>query len=151
MSRAGPNVYLHGYWQMDRYFAGIADVLRKALTLRHPPDARNAAYLERLASRISVSMHVRRGDYVSNPKAVRVHGARSTTTSGLQGELRSEAVKTLSFISSPTILNGPRSVGLCVKPHSGTSQTSRSRDYAKGFRSYAVAPRGNVILAPTGG
>lgn len=77
LSCLGPNVYLHGYWQTERYFAGIADLLHKELELRHPPDARNAAYLERLAGRVSVSMHVRRGDYVSNPKAARVHGTCS--------------------------------------------------------------------------
>lgn len=61
--RAGRRVYLAGYWQSERYFSAIADLVRAELTLREPPDARNAAMLHEIERVNAVSVHVRRGDY----------------------------------------------------------------------------------------
>lgn len=60
--------YIDGYWQSERYFIDIADRLREDLVLREAPSGENA----RMAGLISgstnaVSVHVRRGDYVSHP------------------------------------------------------------------------------------
>jgi hypothetical protein len=57
-------VYLDGYWQSERYFLPIAGDLRRELTLRNPPDAANAALLEKIKSVEAVGLHVRRGDYL---------------------------------------------------------------------------------------
>jgi hypothetical protein len=71
-------VYLNGYWQSERYFADIADQLRQDFTLRAPPDAANAAMLAQIqAAPAAVSLHVRRGDYVSNPTTAQYHGVCS--------------------------------------------------------------------------
>lgn len=66
--------YLDGYWQSERYFADFANEIRADLTVATPSTADNAMWLERIRERESVSLHVRRGDYVSNSQANAVHG-----------------------------------------------------------------------------
>lgn len=56
-----------GFWQSARYFADCEPLIRRELTLRAAPDARNRELLARLEGTPSVSVHVRRGDYVGHP------------------------------------------------------------------------------------
>jgi hypothetical protein len=65
---------LSGYWQSERYFADVADRVRGDLTLRDAPTGRNAEVAAQIASCTAVSLHVRRGDYVSNPTHNATHG-----------------------------------------------------------------------------
>lgn len=66
---------LVGYWQSEKYFADHADAIRRDFALRAAPAARlDAALLARLAAVESVSLHIRRGDYVDNPKTNAFHG-----------------------------------------------------------------------------
>ena len=61
-----PNTYLDGYWQNEGYFKQISDDIRMEFAFRLPPDAPNAAMLETIrAAGNAVSVHVRRGDYLS--------------------------------------------------------------------------------------
>lgn len=71
------HICLHGYWQSERFFADAADMIRGELQVRAKPDQPNTMLLREIAQRPSVSLHVRRGDYVSNPKAHAVHGTCS--------------------------------------------------------------------------
>ncbi|MGO4408024.1 alpha-1,2-fucosyltransferase [Bosea sp. RAF48] len=71
------NVYLDGYWQSERYFADFADALRRDFQFRHAPSPANAEFVKRAAADNTVSIHIRRGDYVSNPNALAVHGTCS--------------------------------------------------------------------------
>jgi Glycosyl transferase family 11 len=66
---AADGSYLEGYWQSERYFAPIAPQLRKEIRLRDAllPTAR--ALESRIRATRSISVHVRRGDYVSQPAA----------------------------------------------------------------------------------
>jgi hypothetical protein len=55
------DTYLHGYWQSERYFAGIVDRLRADLTFTGPLDTANTAMAARIdAAACPVSLHVRR-------------------------------------------------------------------------------------------
>lgn len=65
-SHNGP-IILHGYWQSYRYFKDISDSLRQDLQFRKAPDKEGAQMIELIEKSTSVSIHVRRGDYVSNP------------------------------------------------------------------------------------
>lgn len=68
---------LEGHWQSERYFADAADEVRAELSLETPPGENDAAWLARIASCSSVSVHVRRGDYVSDPAVLAMHGTCS--------------------------------------------------------------------------
>ena len=49
-------------------------MIRKEFTVKGMPDPINESYLEKIIDCESVSVHVRRGDYVSNPTTAQVHG-----------------------------------------------------------------------------
>jgi hypothetical protein len=68
------NILLEGYWQSERYFNDIADIIRREFTLKGTPSETNASLAARIRSTDAVSIHVRRGDYVSNPETRQVHG-----------------------------------------------------------------------------
>jgi hypothetical protein len=70
-------VYLDGYWQSERYFLGIAGVLRREFTAEVALDRENEAIAAGIDAVNAVSLHVRRGDYVSDPTTNRVHGTCS--------------------------------------------------------------------------
>ena len=68
------NAYLDGYWQSEKYFADIAHVIRNDFTFKEEPDELNKIVLLNILNSNSVSLHIRRGDYVSNPKTTEIHG-----------------------------------------------------------------------------
>jgi hypothetical protein len=71
-----PPIVLHGYFQSERYFTSVAEELRRHFQPASPlvPEAvRIAEMIDRAPA--SVSVHVRRGDYVSDALTARVHGA----------------------------------------------------------------------------
>lgn len=68
------DTYLDGYWQNDRYFADHADTIRHDLRFREAPGERNETMLRSMAELVPVSLHVRRGDYVTNMHASALHG-----------------------------------------------------------------------------
>jgi hypothetical protein len=70
----GPRMSLFGYFQSERYFNSIAGDLRNWFSPREPLGDVAAAALKRIeASRLPVSVHVRRGDYLK-PGTHEVHG-----------------------------------------------------------------------------
>ncbi|MDR3606939.1 MAG: alpha-1,2-fucosyltransferase [Oligoflexia bacterium] len=68
------SIYLEGYWQSEKYFEGIAEQLREDLRIISQPDENNEGALKKIRETNSVSIHIRRGDYVSNAAATQVHG-----------------------------------------------------------------------------
>lgn len=67
-------VYLDGFWQSYKYFEDIAPIIRREYTIKSPPEPLNIQALSKITSVSSVSLHVRRGDYVSNSKTLSTHG-----------------------------------------------------------------------------
>jgi hypothetical protein len=61
------NCYLDGYWQNERYFKNIEQQIRKDFAFPKLKDSKNQRLLEKVSQGISVSIHVRRGDYVDHP------------------------------------------------------------------------------------
>lgn len=53
---------LNGYWQSEKYFSQIADIIYKDFTFPEP-SPRNRELAEEMSANMSVSIHVRRGDY----------------------------------------------------------------------------------------
>ncbi|WP_298258660.1 alpha-1,2-fucosyltransferase [Bradyrhizobium sp.] len=75
----GPQMALFGYFQSERYFSSIAEGLRDWFALREPLGTAATAALNRIgASRLPVSIHVRRGDYLK-PGTHEVHGILGET------------------------------------------------------------------------
>lgn len=69
-----PPVKLIGYWQSERYFLDHADLLRRELRLKEPIHGENATLAAEIEATTSVSLHVRRGDYVTNAHTNQYHG-----------------------------------------------------------------------------
>jgi hypothetical protein len=70
----GPDTALFGYFQSERYFGSIAERLRDWFSPREPLAGGAAEMLGRIqASRLPISVHVRRGDYL-NPSTAKFHG-----------------------------------------------------------------------------
>lgn len=67
-------VYFEGYWQSYKYFESIRTALLKEFTCNEELDEQNKNILNSIYASNSISLHIRRGDYVSNPKAKAVHG-----------------------------------------------------------------------------
>jgi hypothetical protein len=65
---------LDGYWQSPKYFESIRSVLLSEFTLKEPLSPYSREISELIRSSDSISLHVRRGDYVSNPQALKFHG-----------------------------------------------------------------------------
>ena len=70
--------YVDGYFQSEKYFFDIKETLLKEFQIR--PEISD--YSKNIAKKIlqsdtSVSIHIRRGDYIHNPKANAVHGVCS--------------------------------------------------------------------------
>jgi hypothetical protein len=72
--RISGGVYLAGYWQSEKYFADVAELIRQEFTLKSEPDKLNQQVLDEIEVTNSVSLHIRRGDYVSDPVINQVHG-----------------------------------------------------------------------------
>lgn len=66
--------YLVGYWQSEKYFSNIRNVIRSEFTYSSELAGKNAELALRISDCNAVSLHVRRGDYASNPKTNAVHG-----------------------------------------------------------------------------
>jgi len=68
------NAYLEGYWQSEKYFKRIEKILKTEFVLKNEMPKSNKEFLEQIKCTNSVSLHVRRGDYISDPIINEVHG-----------------------------------------------------------------------------
>ena len=58
------NSYLNGYWQSEKYFQDISGILRKEFLLKPPMSDKDRIFSELISTSNSVSIHIRRGDYL---------------------------------------------------------------------------------------
>lgn len=65
---APDDCYLSGYWQSERYFSDIAQTIRQDFVFKYPLAGENAELSERIAACNAVSLHIRRGDYVTDAR-----------------------------------------------------------------------------------
>ena len=61
----GNDSYLHGYWQSERYFSDIANRIRSDFTFPGFTNQQNADMADRIRETNAISLHVRRGDYLT--------------------------------------------------------------------------------------
>lgn len=57
--------YFYGYWQCEKYFDDIHDVLMKDFSVTDKMPDQSKVYLPEIEKKNSVCVHVRRGDFVS--------------------------------------------------------------------------------------
>ncbi len=57
--------HLWGYWQYPLHFEDIMDTLKQDFTFKLPLDSKNADVATKIQNTNSVSIHVRRGDYIA--------------------------------------------------------------------------------------
>lgn len=67
-------IYLDGVWQNQKYFEDVMPALQAELAFRDPPTGLNEVLAEKIRAVNAVSMHIRRGDYVNNPRTQSIHG-----------------------------------------------------------------------------
>lgn len=68
------NVYMDGYWQSEKYFKDAEATVRSDLSFSAAPIGANAAVARRIQDTNAVSVHVRRGDYATDPTTNAHHG-----------------------------------------------------------------------------
>jgi hypothetical protein len=74
LQKRTPPLYMEGYFQSYKYFQNIENIIRKEFTLKKqlPGEAKKIA--ETMDKSESISLHIRRGDYVSRKVTSRFHG-----------------------------------------------------------------------------
>ncbi len=68
------NVYLDGYFQSEKYFINIADIIKDEFRVKNELNGKNKDIAEIMQNAQSVSIHIRRGDYIADFKASQTHG-----------------------------------------------------------------------------
>ncbi|MDD4899954.1 MAG: alpha-1,2-fucosyltransferase [Candidatus Omnitrophica bacterium] len=71
------DVYIDGYFQSEKYFSDIEPILRNEISFKVPPEGENMRLAELVGKNTSVSLHVRRGDYIRDPLTFKIHGVCS--------------------------------------------------------------------------
>ncbi len=68
------NEYIKGYFQTEKYFLEIRDLLLKQFTFSKEISNSTKKYKSIIKNKNSCSIHIRRGDYVSDSKTNNIHG-----------------------------------------------------------------------------
>lgn len=71
---APDDCYLAGYWQSEKYFKPIEEIIRKEFTFNSALSGQNEELAEQIAGCNAVSLHIRRGDYVSDARTRATNG-----------------------------------------------------------------------------
>lgn len=94
------DLYLSGFWQSEKYFQGINEVIRKDFTFIAPISTNATQLKEKIQSTNSVCLNVRRGDFVTNP----VHGTMGTDYySKALARMKQDIVDPVVFVFSDEI------------------------------------------------
>lgn len=71
------NVTLAGYFQSERYFSDIEEIIRKEFSFKLSPVGKIRPVLRKVRSSESIAIHFRRTDYIDNKKFFYYHGVCS--------------------------------------------------------------------------
>ena len=71
------DIFLSGYWQSQKYFEKYSNIIRQDFKFTIPMNSKNLEVANSIKESISVSVHIRRGDYLSNKKTYDKHGVCS--------------------------------------------------------------------------
>ncbi len=68
------DVYFDGYWQSEKYFSDIEDILREELSFKYIHNPENQPCLDMIENSQSISVHMRRYDKPGEPNASKIYG-----------------------------------------------------------------------------
>ncbi len=71
--KAQDNSYLVGYWQSEKFFPGMRGELLKQFTPIENLSGESLRVIDSMQGAPSVSMHIRRGDYINNPTTAGIY------------------------------------------------------------------------------
>jgi len=77
VNKTSKEVYLNGFWQSEKYFAPISTTIRNELSYIGSPSSQASFWEEKIRSCTSISLHVRRGDYVNDSETNQIFGVCS--------------------------------------------------------------------------
>lgn len=77
MMNISGDVYIDGYWQCERYFKNISDLVRREFQLRTRLNQMDEDIVKKIKETQSISLHIRRGDYVYDEYNHQIHGTCS--------------------------------------------------------------------------
>jgi hypothetical protein len=123
------NVYLDGYWQSEKYFLDIEEIIKKEFSTVNPLTKASQDIADQIKDCESVSIHVRRGDYVSDPTTNSIHGVCGLEYYCKAIDLIREKVDTPHFF---IISDDPEWACCNIKPDAPTTYVRRndsSKDY----------------------
>ncbi len=66
--------WLNGFFQCEQYFVDCSETIRSDLTILPEPSPENTAMAQRIRECEAVSVHIRRGDYVSDKRSADLFG-----------------------------------------------------------------------------
>ena len=66
--------YISGYWQSEKYFKQVEEVIRNEFKIVIPPSKPNQKLIKKIEKENAVSLHVRRGNYANIKHVNKVHG-----------------------------------------------------------------------------
>lgn len=72
--RSPDGAVLDGYWQSEKYFKDVEKIIRSDFEFKKPLTGKNLTTAQEIEDSQSVSVHIRRGDYVSDKRTNEVHG-----------------------------------------------------------------------------
>lgn len=108
-------IYLDGYWQSARYFSDISEKIRHELSVKEPKPAPVSEMALRIENKLSVSVHVRRGDYVHEHTTATYHGTCSTDYyRAAAARLRTEVHDPHFFVFSDDLSWVQENLGFCT-------------------------------------
>lgn len=71
---ACPPFLLNGYWQSEKYFSGVYENILQLFGTPNNLSTKTSLMMDRIAGKDAICVHIRRGDYVTNPVAAETHG-----------------------------------------------------------------------------
>jgi len=74
----GDNTYIEGYWQSEKYFKDIENIIRDEFLFKKLIRTKNLELANKIKKTNSISLHIRRGDYINNSQAYKIHGGICT-------------------------------------------------------------------------
>jgi hypothetical protein len=72
--KVNKNIILEGFWQSEKYFIDIKEQLLQDFTFKNSPNEYYNQIINQIQDVQTVSVHIRRGDYVHNSTTLAFHG-----------------------------------------------------------------------------